>query len=91
MPRVYGRLEEQDDCNLPTGPRRAIQMESHVLPVSLPLSFPVLQVDVLIRFHMCSGKLWLKPLHTSQYPGVKPRNVEAYFKSRSKESLSSLD
>lgn len=66
-------------------------MDSHVLSVRFStLPFTVPQANFLVRFHMWRGKLWLKPLHNSRYPFVKPTDVEAYFKSRSKESLSSL-
>lgn len=65
-------------------------MDAHVLPVRFsPPSFEVPQADV-VRFHMVSGNTWLKLLHASRYPSVKPKDVEAFFKSRSKESLSSF-
>lgn len=66
-------------------------MDGHVLLVRFStVPFTVPQANLLLRFHMWSGKLWLKPLHNSRYPIVKPADVEAYFKSRSKESLSSV-
>lgn len=65
-------------------------MDAHVLSVRLSsLSFELPQADV-VRFHMMSGKTSLKLLHASRYPSVKPKNVEAFFKSHSKESLSSF-
>jgi hypothetical protein len=65
-------------------------MDAHVLPVRFSLvSFEVPRADV-VRFHMMSGNTWLKLLHASRYPIVKPKDVEEFFKSRSKKSLSSF-
>lgn len=64
-------------------------MGGHVLLVSISnMLFMVFEADALVRYYMCSGKVWLNPLHTSRYSAVKIMNVEDYFKSRSKESLS---
>ena len=57
---------------------------------NFPVYFEVLQADFVVRFHMLSGKTWLKLLDTPRYPSVKPIDVEAFFKLHSKESLSSF-